>query len=745
MIKNIIFGRRSELTSFISKKLDKVEIISTTNLDLDKLKSLNNHKLNLVFNNFYPSHKLNQLEPSNYKEFVDLSLGRLVEILNYLQSVNINKIIYTSSASVYNLEENLTNLEFDKFNRKIYASLKYTSERIIENFCRKEKIRFYIMRLFNTYGSKNDKFSFIDNLIKIKKNNLNLRLINNGISIRDFIYLDDVAIIFKKFLENNNYETGIYDIGTGEGRLIKNLVNFVGIKEDKIIKTNNVNEITKSIANTKKLFDNLGVYKFRSLESYFKSKISLKIKNKIYSTKIANKKTYNKGSVIYGAGFAGKKLCMKLMEQNEKIIFFVDDDIKKQNTIFCDIPVIGYRDLIKLSNRKIVDKLYIAIPSLQKKKINKINIKLSKSFFDVRHLPEKKFLINDHINLNDIKIEQINSLLNRKQINIEKISYLKGKNVLVTGAAGTIGFEICRQLIYHNANKVIGIDHSEISIYSKNNQSDKKIQLVLCDVNDVNLMGKIIKKNKIDIIIHAAAYKHVNILENNIFSAIGNNIIGTKNVCELAKNYNVNLVLISTDKAADPKSVLGLTKKVCEKIVDRYGQTKKNKFFNIVRFGNVFGSSGSAVIRFIEQINNNKVVTITNKNASRFFMSIFEACFLVLKTTSISIKNKIFILNMGKPINIFQLARKLGQLKKDLDPNYKMKFIETGLKKNEKLHEKLFEKNETLLKVDKDIFYVSKRKLDIKKFDSLFFEFEKNYKFLNKKAIINRLNSICRA
>jgi len=216
-------------------------------------------------------------------------------------------------------------------------------------------------------------------------------------------------------------------------------------------------------------------------------------------------------------------------------------------------------------------------------------------------------------------------------------------------------------------------------------------------------------------------------------------------VCEVAIKNNTNLILISTDKAVEPKSILGYSKKICEQIVNYYNSNNKKSYFNIVRFGNVFGSSGSAVTRFIEQINNNKVVTITNKNASRFFMSIFEACFLVLKTTSISIKNKIFILNMGKPINIYKLAKKLGEYKKDLNPNYELKYIVTGLKKNEKLHEKLFEKNETLSKVDKDIFFVSKRKLVIKRFDSLFFEFEKSYKFLNKKEIINRLNSICKA
>jgi UDP-N-acetyl-D-glucosamine 4,6-dehydratase len=190
----------------------------------------------------------------------------------------------------------------------------------------------------------------------------------------------------------------------------------------------------------------------------------------------------------------------------------------------------------------------------------------------------------------------------------------------------------------------------------------------LCDVNDDILLNQIISKNKISLIIHAAAYKHVNILEQNVHAAILNNIIGTKKVCEVAIKNNTNLILISTDKAVEPKSILGYSKRVCEQIVNYYNSNNKQSYFNIVRFGNVFGSSGSAVTKFIEQINNNEPLTITNKLATRFFMTILEACYLVLETTSLKIRNKTFILNMGKPINIYKLAKKLAKYKKDLSP-----------------------------------------------------------------------------
>ena len=742
MIKNIIFGKRSNLTSSILKKLGNCEVIPSSKINLFKDNYNEKIKKNYIINNFYPSFKLNELNPNQYENFIKDCVLNLVKILNNINLRNVNKIIYTSSSSVYSLEENLKNINDDKFNRKIYASFKHSAERILENFCKQKKINFYIMRIFNTYGDSNDKFSFIEKLIKIKKLKSKLNLLNNGISLRDFIHIDDVANIYKKFLYNN-YDSGIYDIGTGEAKLIKHIVDFINIDKRNIVKLNNVAETTKSVANTKKLQTQLGKYKFKSLETYLKHKLFIKNKKNIFSIKLDHTKGMYEGSAIYGAGFAGKKLYTELKEQKEKIIFFIDDDIKKQNKLLFGIPVISYVDLKKVNNRKFIDKVFIAIPSLSKNKIQKLNDRLSKSFFDIRYLPEKKFLFNNKINLNDIKIDQINLFLNRKPIIIKKIKNLKKKKILVTGAAGTIGFEICRQLLYQDAGLIIGIDHSEIAIYQKQNQINKKMRLLLCDVNNHIFLDQIIKKNKIDLIIHAAAYKHVNILEKNINVAVRNNIIGTKKICELANNNNVNLILISTDKAAEPKSVLGYSKKICERIINYYSHFNKNNFFNIVRFGNVFGSSGSAVIKFIEQINNNESLTITNKSATRFFMTILEACYLVLETTSFKIKNKTFILNMGKPVNIYQLAKKLGEYKKKLDPNYEIKFIKTGLKKNEKLHEKLFEKKEKLKKINKKIFYVSNHNFDHEKFYKLFSYFEKNYNYFPKKKIVNCLKLIC--
>jgi len=360
-------------------------------------------------------------------------------------------------------------------------------------------------------------------------------------------------------------------------------------------------------------------------------------------------------------------------------------------------------------------------------------------------LPEKKFLISDKMDIQDFNMNEINSILNRKQINFKKIKKLSNKTILVTGAAGTIGSEICRQLMQHNVEKIIAVDKSEIGIYNQQKKNiGNKISYNLIDINDHSYLEKIVKTNNVEIIFHAAAYKHVNILEENVHAAVTNNIIGTKNICEIASKNKINLTLISTDKAVEPKSVLGYTKKICEQIIHYHNKYNKKNYFNIVRFGNVFGSSGSAVTRFIEQINNNDPITITDKLATRFFMTILEACYLVLETNSFKLKKKTFILNMGKPINIYRLAKKLAQYKKNLDPNYELKFSKTGLKKNEKLHEKLHEKKEKLQKINQNVFYVYNNNFNHQKFYKLFLDLEKNYRFYSKEKLINYLSIICK-
>ena len=368
-------------------------------------------------------------------------------------------------------------------------------------------------------------------------------------------------------------DNGIFDLGTGNGYLIKDIVNFINFPIKNIKKKNNIEEIHNSIADKKNLQNVISKYKFKDIETYLKKKLS--IKNKKIIKSITNFKNKNRrvssGVVIYGAGYAGKKIFSALNNINEDTLFFVDDKISIQNTSYEGIPIISYENLLEIYKNYNIKKVYLTIPSLSKNLQNQIIKKIKKTFFDVRYLSEKKFLLSDKIDVNDLNINEINDILNRKQIKIKKINKLSNKTILVTGAAGTIGSEICRQLIQHNVKKIIAVDKSELGIYNHQKKTSKeKIYYKLLDINDKIFLEKIIKDENVEIIFHAAAYKHVNILENNIFSAVKNNIFATYNICDLSKKYSCEMIFISTDKAANPTTVLGYTKRVAEKVCEYF-------------------------------------------------------------------------------------------------------------------------------------------------------------------------------
>ena len=744
MTHNIIIGKRSFL-SLSLKKINKKNIILSTHDLSDKsiIKKINQYKkVNLVFNNFYPSSKLNFLKYQDYDEFKKLSIQPILDLFKNINVKKINKIIYTSSSSVYGLIENLNSETKDKFNRELYSSFKLACEKIIINFANKNNKKYYILRLFNTYGNKNDHFSFIEKLLRAK-NKTNIFLINNGSSIRDFIHLNDIAKIYNQILEKN-IKKGIYDLGTGKGSLIKDIVELVNINKKKITKINQIEEIQNSVADINSLIKQIGNFKFVNLNFFIKKNIKNYNKIKIISErKIVNKKIKETGVVIYGGGHAGKQIFKDLITNNENVLFIVDDDVKKQNTIYENCPIISYQNLLKLKNFKNIKTIYLAIPSLGKGKKETILKKIKNNFFDVRFLPEKKFLLSDQISLNDLNINEINNILNRKQIKIKKIKKLNKKVTLVTGAGGTIGSEICRQLIQQKVKKIIAIDKSEIAIYNlKNELGNSVISYKLIDINDQYFLEKLIIREKIDFIFHAAAYKHVNILEKNIFPAVKNNIFSTYNVCYLAKKHSCEMIFISTDKAANPKSILGYSKRFAEKICEYFNTFKSKDFIKIVRFGNVFGSSGSAITSFLDQINMDKPVKITHMKASRFFMTIMEACHLVLQTTEIKSSKKIFVLNMGRPLNIFRLAKDLGKIKSKINPNYQFRYEVIGLQPGEKLHETIVDKQEIITKHNSEIFLVKNKKYKINNFIKLYQNLIFNYQKQNEKNLFKFLSRI---
>ena len=743
MIKNIIIGKNSFLTKSNLKFLKNCSVYSANELNTKKLKDevKKSKKINIIFNNFFSSKFLNELNYNDYKKFCNLSLEKIIDVLENVQQSKINKIIYTSSSSIYRLADDISNEKPDKLNRQLYSSFKLAAEKLIMNYANNNNKNYFIMRLFNTYGDENDKFSFVEKIIRARKNDKKIKLINDGMSLRDFIHLDDVGKIYKLFL-NKKITNGVYDIGTGKGVLIKDLVKISEIRKTKITRVNKIEEIQNSIANTKKLLIQIPNYKFKKVTKYIQKRLNIKknfeTKSITYQNTSINKIV---GVAIYGAGFAGKQIYKALKKNNENIAFFIDDNIKLQNSIHKGIPIISYEEVLKNKLNLQIKRIYLTIPSLNKESLNIIIKKLKKDFIDVRYLPEKKFLLSDRIDLNDLNIDVVNEILKRKQVKIKRINKLSNKSILVTGAGGTIGSEICRQLLQQKVKKVIAIDKSEISIYNLQKRiSDKKIIYKLININNSFQLEKIIKKEKIDFLFHAAAYKHVNILEQNLSSAIINNILATYKICKLSTMYSFKMVFISTDKAANPKSVLGYTKRVAEKTCEYFNEFLKNKdFINIVRFGNVFGSSGSAITNFLEQINLDKDVKITHKDASRYFMTISEACHLVLQTTEMKSKNKIFVLDMGKPLNILNLAKNLGEIKSRINPNYNFKYKIIGLQPGEKLHETIFDSREVKSKANNEIFLVKSK---IKMKNDFIKYYEKFYTLLKKENEKNLLNHL---
>ena len=395
-----------------------------------------------------------------------------------------------------------------------------------------------------------------------------------------------------------------------------------------------------------------------------------------------------KSLVVYGAGRAGIKLESEFSHGKYKVVYFVDDDKNIQNRSIDAVEVISRERLKKEIGDIKLDLLVIAMPSVRKKIAMKIYNELSDYFKEIKVLPSIDEILDVNYLSGQLKNISVEDLLarNPEDLDKEKISnFIKNKTILITGAGGSIGSEICRQCEYFGAKQLILIDHSEFNLYT--------ITEELKSINIIPVMQSIInyadieatfKKYKPEIVIHAAAYKHVPLVEANIDEGIKNNILGTKNVVDISIKYNVDkFVLISTDKAVRPTNVMGTTKRICE----LYAQNSNGKGTDIVavRFGNVLGSSGSVIPKFKAQIEEGKNITVTHPDITRYFMLIPEACELVLQAGAIGHGGEIFILDMGEPIKIVDLAKKMIELSGK--PDIQIEF--SGLRVGEKLYEEL--------------------------------------------------------
>ena len=403
-----------------------------------------------------------------------------------------------------------------------------------------------------------------------------------------------------------------------------------------------------------------------------------------YSIK-GNKKT--KSLVIYGAGKAGLQLQREFLSSEYKLICFIDDDQILHHRSIDGISIFS-REKYSLNYKNRFDLMIIAMPSASQEQIKSIYESMQDKFEKIKILPSMQNILKKELFVKQLKDIGVEDLLARYPKDLDKNAiqnFIKDKIVLITGAGGSIGSEISRQCKAYGAKQLILVDHSEFNLYSILEElQDENIIPIMQSVKDIDILESTFSKYRPQIVIHAAAYKHVPLVEHNILEGITNNIIGTKNTIDLSIKYKVEkFVLISTDKAVRPTNVMGTTKRVCE----LYAQNvdSKNTEIVAVRFGNVLGSSGSVIPKFKAQIEAGKNITVTHPEITRYFMLIPEACELVLQAASIGKGGEIFILDMGEPIKIVDLAKKMIELSGRSEIGIEF----CGLRCGEKLYEEL--------------------------------------------------------
>lgn len=461
-----------------------------------------------------------------------------------------------------------------------------------------------------------------------------------------------------------------------------------------------------------------------------------------------NKKDKNFNAIIYGAGSAGALLLKSIiLESKYKVRLFVDDDNQLWGRNLNGIPIKSPEILSEISSD--IKFLFLAIPSLRANRKKEILDSLLNYNFSVFKIPSVKELISDKSKISDLRPIEIEDLLNRKEVNkniflLETI--YKNSTVLVTGAGGSIGSEICKQILELSPKKLILLDVSEISLYSINQELElkysNKIDLlpILGSAVDENLVKKIFLENNIDFVFHAAAYKHVPLVETNPISGLINNIISTKIIAKFSYKYSVKkMVLVSSDKAVRPTNVMGASKRISELIIQAYAEkskeknlndNKKNSCFTMVRFGNVLWSSGSVAPLFREQILAGGPITLTHKDVTRYFMSINEATNLVLQSASIAEGGEVFLLDMGSPFQIRKLAEKMIllsglQLKDSKNPKGDIEIITTGLRPGEKLYEELLIDSNSEPTSNKQIFKAFEKHIPYAEFWPILSQLEK--------------------
>ena len=423
--------------------------------------------------------------------------------------------------------------------------------------------------------------------------------------------------------------------------------------------------------------------------------------------------------MIIGAGLAGEKTYQEITYNPsvyKKVVCFIDDDKSKQGRRIHDVTVYGGREKIIEAAKKFgVEEILLAMPSGNRKEVADILNICKETGCQIKKLPGIYQMINGDIHISDFKDVEIQDLLGREPINVnieDIIRYVTGKVVMVTGGGGSIGSELCRQIAASGPKQLIIVDIYENNAYDiqlelKHKYPNLNLETIIASVRNSKKMDKLFEKYQPDIVYHAAAHKHVPLMEDSPNEAVKNNVFGTLNVVKAADKYKTKkFILISTDKAVNPTNIMGATKRLCEMIVQTYNKKSKTEYV-AVRFGNVLGSNGSVIPLFKKQIKEGGPVTVTHPDIIRYFMTIPEAVSLVLQAGAYAKGGEIFILDMGEPVKIADMARNLIKLS-GYEPDVDIKIEYTGLRPGEKLYEELLMKEEGLQDTPNHLIHIGK-------------------------------------
>ena len=427
-------------------------------------------------------------------------------------------------------------------------------------------------------------------------------------------------------------------------------------------------------------------------------------------------------ALVVGAGDAGQMVVKELgnrMDVGVDVVGFVDDDPKKVRKRIGSLNVFGTtKELARLAEDLFIDQVIIAMPSAPPSEIRRIVEICRLSEVETRILPGLFELIDGRISVNQLREVSLEDLLGREPVDMDTASiadYIEGRRVLVTGAGGSIGSELCRQIMRFQPEELLLLGKGENSIFMihqelKRRPEPVKLTPIIADIRDKQRLTNLFEKHRPHVVFHAAAHKHVPLMENNVSEAITNNVGGTQNVACLADEYGIErFVLVSSDKAVNPTSVMGATKRIAELVVQDLAQRSKTKFV-AVRFGNVLDSRGSVLPTWRQQIATGGPVTVTHPEATRYFMLIPEAVQLIIQAGAIGSQGHIFVLDMGNPIKILDLAQDLIKLS-GLRPGQDVAIEFVGLRPGEKLYEELLTAEEGLTKTMYRKIFVGKPQL----------------------------------